>query len=259
MKKATRILITAFAVISLLFVTLTVSSANVDTDAKINEAVDASSVTDEKDAVSENLISTDLTAKSKSETDKEVTVSNDSASIGEAEDLTPESDSSIEEEKTFFEGLFKAFESSASEILSALAFVGSLIIMLSYKRGLLPIVNDGVKTLRSGMKAIGEKAESFNEHAIGICDSIDERLERAEKLAEAVLRSAESTEEQLCEFKAKIGENEKLEAVLNAQIDMLYEIFMSAALPQYLKDGVGEKIAKMRAELKKEADDERLA
>ena len=36
---------------------------------------------------------------------------------------------------------------------------------------------------------------------------------------------------------------------MNAQIDMLYEIFMSSALPQYAKDRVGEKVAEMKAQL----------
>ncbi len=211
MKKATKILIAAIAVISLLLVCSTTVLA-----------YDEGTVTAEEAA--------DTNAISKSEEDGS--------------------------EKTFFEELFRAFEDSASEILSALAFVGSLIIMLAYKKGLLPIVNDGLKAIKSGIKAINERSESFNEHAIAVCEGIDERLKRAENLAAAVLGSAESVESQLCEIKGANAENEKLKAVLNAQIDMLYEIFMSAALPQYLKDSVGERIGKMRAELGKEAVDE---
>ena len=51
-------------------------------------------------------------------------------------------------------------------------------------------------------------------------------------------------------------ERKKLTAVLSAEVDMLYEIFMSAALPQYLKDSVGERIAKMKAEILETAHDE---
>lgn len=214
MKKATKILIAAFAVVSLLLVFTTASFAYSE---------DADSVTEEPDGIT--------------------------ASVTEEE-----SDS----EKNFFEELFRAFEENVSEILSALAFIGSLIIMLAYKKGLLPIVNDGLKAIKSGIKAINERAESFNEHAIAVCDGIDERLKRAENLSEAVLKSAESVEEELGEIKSASAENEKLKTVLNAQIDMLYEIFMSAALPQYLKDNVGEKIGKMRAALGKEAENDKL-
>lgn len=211
MKKATKILIAAIAVISLLLVCSTTVLAY-----------------DEGTETAEEVADTNAISKSEEGGSK----------------------------KTFFEELFCAFEDSASEILSALAFVGSLIIMLAYKKGLLPIVNDGLKAIKSGIKAINERSESFNEHAIAVCESIDERLKCAENLAAAVLRSAESVESQLSEIMGANAENEKLKAVLNAQIDMLYEIFMSAALPQYLKDSVGERIGKMRAELGKEAVDE---
>ena len=157
-------------------------------------------------------------------------------------------------EESLFEALFTSFEENASEILSALAFVGSLIIMLCYKRGLLPIVNDGIKAIKSGLKAINEKSESFNQHAVSLCESIDTRLERAEKLSEAALRSTEYVEEELALIKQNGDETKKLKIILGTQIDMLGEIFMSAALPQYLKDSVGEKIGEMKAALGKEVD-----
>ena len=114
------------------------------------------------------------------------------------------------DEQTLFDVLFSAFRENAPEILSALAFVGSVIIMLCYKKGLLPIINDGLKALKSGIKAIGEKSDSFNEHAVGLCDSIDTRLARAEKLSEAVLKSAEEIENELGEIQNIGAENEKI-------------------------------------------------
>ena len=45
-------------------------------------------------------------------------------------------------------------------------------------------------------------------------------------------------------------------SVLYAEIDMLYEIFMAASLPQYLKDNVGEKVRVMKAKLNSEAKNE---
>lgn len=182
---------------------------------------------------------------------------------GDSNEITTEvainEDAGENSEPTFFESLFSAFEANASEVLSALAFVGSLIIMLCYKKGLLPIVNDGLKALKSGIKAVNEKSESFNEHAIGLCDSIDARLERAEKLTEAILKSTESVEEQIDLIEKRSNDNEKLKIILTAQIDMLYEIFMSASLPQYLKESVGEKISEMKSELTKEVKEDALA
>lgn len=168
---------------------------------------------------------------------------------------TDEEIEAIENDNSLFEGLLSAFEENASEIFSILAFIGSLIIMLSYKKGLLPIITDGLKALKSGIKTVNDKSEIFNEHAIGICDSIDARLERAEKITEAVLKSAETVEEDIAEMKKTSAENEKLKVILTAQIDMLYEIFMSASLPQYLKDNVGEKISEMKSALAKEVEE----
>ena len=165
---------------------------------------------------------------------------------------------STEESTNVFESIFDSLESYASEILSALAFAGSIIIMLCYKRGLMPVLNDGVRALKCGVKSINEKSESFNAHAIAICDGIDERLGRAESMAEDLLKSNELVEKRLSELQGESREREKLSIILSSQIDMLYEIFMSAALPQYLKDSVGEKISEMKSALGKEVRNDSL-
>jgi len=48
-------------------------------------------------------------------------------------------------------------------------------------------------------------------------------------------------------------ERQELKLILDSQIDMLYDIFMASALPQYQKDAVGEKIAKMKEAIAKNA------
>ena len=171
---------------------------------------------------------------------------------------TPEASEALEGKNSFFEELLSALGDYSAEILSALAFVGSIIIMLCYKRGLLPIINDALKALKSGIKSVADKSDSFTEHALGVCDSIDERLKSATLLSEEVLKSAELTRSQLSELKSTEKSYENLKLILASQIDMLYEVFMSAALPQYLKDNVGEKIGEMKAALGKEESNETL-
>ena len=46
--------------------------------------------------------------------------------------------------------------------------------------------------------------------------------------------------------------SESLAVIVGAQIDMLYDIFMSSALPQYQKDAIGERVAKMKEALRKD-------
>jgi hypothetical protein len=53
--------------------------------------------------------------------------------------------------------------------------------------------------------------------------------------------------------------DEQIKTVLTAEIDMLYEVFMSAALPQYEKDRIGEKISLMKKTLSEVSNDEKGA
>ena len=50
--------------------------------------------------------------------------------------------------------------------------------------------------------------------------------------------------------------SEDTRVILSAQVDMLYDIFMTSALPQYQKDAVGERIAAMRGALLKNDDEQ---
>lgn len=156
------------------------------------------------------------------------------------------SDTDSGEDKTFFGSLYNAVEENVSEILSLLAFLGSVIIMLCYKRGFLPLLSDGIKALISGVKSIGEKTESLNLTSEEFNEKIKERIDTLEAVLEKIDGILKSIEEKLDEAESAKSEREQLKTVLSCEIDMLYEIFMAASLPQYLKDNVGEKIAEMK-------------
>jgi hypothetical protein len=74
----------------------------------------------------------------------------------------PVDDAVSDEKESFFKSLFEAFEDNLSQILSALAFIGSLIIMLCYKRGLVPLVKDALAAIGAGVKKLGEKTNEMN-------------------------------------------------------------------------------------------------
>ena len=42
---------------------------------------------------------------------------------------------------------------------------------------------------------------------------------------------------------------EKVRIVILSQIDLLYDVFMSSALPQYQKELIGERVVKMKKEM----------
>ena len=57
--------------------------------------------------------------------------------------------------------IFNTFLENSPQILSALAFIGSIIIMLCYKKGLIPLIKEALSALSSGVKSIGEKTENI--------------------------------------------------------------------------------------------------
>jgi hypothetical protein len=87
---------------------------------------------------------------------------------------------------------------------------------------------------------------------------INGRLEDASRLLMAMEGALTTLTSRLDALESERDGRKKLCAVLSAEVDMLYEIFNSAALPQYLKDRVGERIAYMKAEISEMAQDEEV-
>lgn len=180
----------------------------------------------------------------------------DAKSTGDTDAQAPEEGDTETADEGFFGALFAEIEDRLAQILSALAFLGSLIIMICYKRGFLPLVKDGIGALASGVRSISEKTGELNLEATEITNKISAGLEDAQKLLLSMEGAVCTVNARLDALEDERDERKKLTAVLSAEVDMLYEIFMSAALPQYLKDSVGERIAKMKAEISETAHDE---
>ena len=178
----------------------------------------------------------------------------DTSYSGEAaENGAPEDDanSTHEEEAknseiSFFAKAYEGLFEKAPEITSLLAFIGSLIVMFSYKRGFMPLVSDGIKALAGGVKSISDKADALEYESEEFKKKTKESLDATEKLLLRMESSLKDVEERLKERENEQKEKAELKSVLLGEIEMLYEIFMSAALPQYLKDSVGEKMAEIR-------------
>ncbi len=188
------------------------------------------------------------------EVDMTKTDAEESATVteGSTEDISSEkadTDAADKSDAGFFPSLFAAFEEHLAEILSALTFIGSLIIMLCYKKGFLPLVTDGLGALAQGVKTINEKTGELSFGAEELSEAIGEKLDAAENLLKGTCDILAGLEVRLAELESEGNERKITNTVLSAEVDMLYEIFMSAALPQYLKDNVGERIAIMKAAL----------
>lgn len=143
-----------------------------------------------------------------------------------------------------FEDIYLALEQNADKIFSILAFIGTLIVGFGYKSGLLPMIREMLTKLKSsidGVKADGEECKARNEEKFAEIGSTLHDLDQ-------VLQGMRWQRE---DYEMLLRERESMRILLQGQIDMLYAIFMTSALPQYQKDEIGERISEMKEELRK--------
>ena len=154
-----------------------------------------------------------------------------------------------EANRTVFTVLYEKALEHSGEILSALAFLGSLIIALTYKKGLLPLMKGALGALGSAVSSLGKEAEDSLKRGSDAIEEIGARLGSAEELIVGLCESFDSLCKRLSASEEYAAEGERAHLIIEAQVDMLYEIFMTSSLPQYTKDQVGERIADMRRSL----------
>ena len=163
-------------------------------------------------------------------------------------------------EENVFEKIYADVSEYATEILCAMTFVGSLVLAFAYKKGLLPIVKGSLVSIGNAVTKVKESVGEGTEKGTRLGESIEKGLENTKNvldgLVEKISELDKALEERLSNESERARESEVLRLVLLSQIDMLRDIFMSAALPQYQKDAVGERIAKMKGALEENGERE---
>ena len=164
-----------------------------------------------------------------------------------AEEVADEATESTEADSTnFFTEVYEDVAENAGEILCALTFVGSLVLSFAYKRGLMPLVEGSLVSIGNAVEKIGDNTRAASEKSAELSENINLTARTVQDLANK-LEALELAVREKLEYEDGIrDERRQLALVVGAQIDMLYEIFMTSALPQYQKDAVGERIAKMK-------------
>lgn len=156
-------------------------------------------------------------------------------------------------EESFFGKVYDELSEYATEILSALTLVGSLTLAVAYKKGLLPLVERSLVTIGNAITKIkdtaSESAKQSTAMSLGIENKLTEAVTTLDSLREKVLELDKSLSKRIKDEGQTEREREQLRIIAEAQIDMLYDVFMTSALPQYQKDAVGERVAKMREAL----------
>ena len=149
-------------------------------------------------------------------------------------------------EINIFEELYAAVGEFSGEIASALAFLGSLIVAVAYRRGLMPAVKSGIGAIGGAVSQLKDSTESYSRHQDELLAEFTDRLCRAEDVLERFGKAIDEIAEKTEDGKHAAEDRENVRALMSAQIDMLYDIFMTSSLPQYQKDAVNERIRKMK-------------
>ena len=179
------------------------------------------------------------------------------AEDSEATDVvTGESAPTETENSNVFEELYAAVSEFSGEIASALAFLGSLIVALAYKRGLMPAVKSGIGAIGGAVSQLKDSTESYSKHQDELLTEFGERLCRAEEVLERFGQAIDEIAEKTEDGKSAAEDRASMKALMSAQIDMLYDIFMTSSLPQYQKDAVNKRIGEMKEVTKSESHGE---
>lgn len=177
------------------------------------------------------------------------TESQEIVDAGAANDISED-----ELDKNVFTSIFNQVKSYATEIFCAMTFIGSLILAYAYKKGLIPMIEKALISIGGSVAKIKERTESGAAANEELGASIAAKLERSEALVNELVDRMSKMNSELSEIKASELERsdicKELSVIVGTQIDMLRDIFMTSALPQYQKDAVGERVAKMKETLK---------
>ena len=109
-------------------------------------------------------------------------------------------------------------------------------------------------TIGNAIAKIKESTKESADATSAVSKSIENELSDARAVIATLTEKIEglrgAVENELAARSHDRADRDRLTTVVNEQIEMLYDIFMTAALPQYQKDAVGERIAKMKEALR---------
>ncbi len=144
---------------------------------------------------------------------------------------------------------FMLITDNSDKIFSVLAFISSLIVVFAYKRGLIPLINKGLTAIKKSTDNFESKAQDSLLKTENSISFLLDKFACCENTIERVSTNLEELTEKLGSLENESNERALLKTVILSQIDMLYEIFMQSGIPQYAKDSLGEKVAKMKKSL----------
>jgi hypothetical protein len=132
------------------------------------------------------------------------------------------------------------------------------VLAVAYKKGLLPLIKGSLVSISNAVGKIKETTSESIENGSRMGEAIEKGLDGAREALAALSERVDELDLMLKDRLASeddlVKERQEMRLILNSQIEMLYDIFMTSALPQYQKDAIGEKISKMKGALSENAD-----
>ncbi len=197
-------------------------------------------------AVSASTDSYEGEANSNTQSNTYVESETDSESIGtdagSAENIDAEDDGA-----NIFATVYAACIAHSEQILTALACVLSALLMLIFKKSIIPLIKNGLSALSGGVEALSAEAKKANDATQSIKTVIDGSLNSADSAITSLTELGSRIERRLAEAEDYGERAEKLRVSLECQITLLYEILMASSIPQFEKERVAELIANARA------------
>ena len=172
---------------------------------------------------------------------------------GRAEDLAAKK--SEDAQINFFEKLYEAVRDYISEILCVLAFGGSFLIAVLYKKGLLPLLKSALSAINATVGKIKEATEKGANADAEKTAKITGALDKAYGLIEAQNKTLDAVEKRLDALSADKTERDRLKLILECEVELLYDIFMSSGLPEYQKDAVAKRLKAIESLVKEEKEE----
>ena len=152
-------------------------------------------------------------------------------------------------EESVFDELYAWALENADKILSMLAFIGSILTVIAYKKGLLPTLSAALKSIKKSSEELLKKSEDSilgTEKTLGM---LTDKFAGYENALDSLSATVDSLNQRLMSAEDAQKTELLIKDVTLAEIDMLYEIFISSSLPQYAKDAISEKVSKMKKSL----------
>ena len=159
-------------------------------------------------------------------------------------------------EKNVFELGYEAVLAHSDEILSALSFLGAVTVGFAYKKGLVPTLNEALARLRGTVNGIKESTEQAQKERDTEMKLLKTGLTGLEDTIADCTEAMSAVDRRLSDIGEDAAQLSSLKAVMRAQVEMLYDIFISSALPEYQKESVGMRINEMKKLLEAEGKNE---